>query len=87
MTQEQPTEGRMTSEMQSARSLSFELPPQSMNASTASVQTSPAAAVTSGPSAATAAPLSRAGSEHVMQTQPGTPQFSEDYVGSASFRE
>ena len=81
MTQEQPTEGRMTSETQGARSLSFELPPQSMNASTASVQTSPAAAVTSGPSAATAAPLSRAGSEHVMQTQPGTPQFSEELGG------
>ncbi|MDA9942043.1 flagellar hook-length control protein FliK [Luminiphilus sp.] len=81
MTQEQPTEGRMTSEMQSARSFSFELPSQSMNASTASVQTAPAAAVTSGPSAATAAPLSRAGSEHVMQTQPGTPQFSEELGG------
>jgi len=81
MTQEQPTEGRMTSEMQSARSLSFELPSQSMNASTASVQTSPAAAVTSAPNAATAAPLSRAGSEHVMQTQPGTPQFSEELGG------
>ena len=81
MTQEQPTEGRMTSETQGARSLSFELPPQSMNASTASVQTSPAAAVTSAPNAATAAPLSRAGSEHVMQTQPGTPQFSEEIGG------
>ena len=81
MTQEQPTEGRMTSETQGARSLSFELPPQSMNASTASVQTSPAAAVTSAPNPATAAPLSRAGSEHVMQTQPGTPQFSEEIGG------
>ena len=81
MTQEQPTEGRMTSEMQSARSFSFELPSQSMNASTASVQTAPAAAVTSAPNAATAAPLSRAGSEHVMQTQPGTPQFSEELGG------
>ena len=81
MTQEQPTEGRMTSEMQSARSLSFELPSQSMNASTASAQASPAAAVTSAPNAATAAPLSRAGGEHVMQTQPGTPQFSEELGG------
>ena len=81
MTQEQPTEGRMTSETQGARSLSFELPPQSMNASTASVQTSPAAAVTSAPNPATAAPLSRAGSEHVMQSQPGTPQFSEEIGG------
>ena len=81
MTQEQPTEGRMTSEMQSARSFSFELPSQSMNASTASVQTATAAAVTSAPNAATAAPLSRAGSEHVMQTQPGTPQFSEELGG------
>ncbi len=81
MTQEQPTEGRMTSEMQSARSFSFELPSQSMNASTASVQTAPAAAVTSAPNAVTAAPLSRAGSEHVMQTQPGTPQFSEELGG------
>ena len=81
MTQEQPTEGRMTSEMQSARSFSFELPSQSMNASTASVQTATAAAVTSAPNAVTAAPLSRAGSEHVMQTQPGTPQFSEELGG------
>jgi flagellar hook-length control protein FliK len=81
MTQEQPTEGRMTTEMQSARSLSFELASQSTNASTASVQTSPAAPVTSAPNAATAAPLSRAGSEHVMQTQPWTPQFSEELGG------
>jgi flagellar hook-length control protein FliK len=81
MTQEQPTEGRMTSEMQSARSLSFELPSQSMNASTASAQTSPAAAVTSAPNAVTSAPLLRAGSEHVMQTQPWTPQFSEELGG------
>jgi flagellar hook-length control protein FliK len=81
MPQEQPTEGRMTSEMQSARSLSFELPPQSMNASTTSAQASPTAAVNSAPNAVTAAPLSRAGSEHVMQTQPGTPQFSEELGG------
>jgi flagellar hook-length control protein FliK len=81
MTQEQPTEGRMTSEMQSARSLSFELPSQSMNASTTSAQASPAAAVTTAPNAVTAAPLSRAGGEHVMQTQPGTPQFSEELGG------
>jgi flagellar hook-length control protein FliK len=81
MTQEQPTEGRMTSEMQSARSLSFELPSQSMNASTTSAQASPAAAVNSAPNAVTAAPLSRAGGEHVMQTQPGTPQFSEELGG------
>lgn len=81
MTQEQPTEGRMTSEMQSARSLSFELPSQSMNASTATLQASPPAAVTAAPNAVTAAPLSRAGSEHVMQTQPGTPQFSQELGG------
>jgi len=81
MTQEQPTEGRMTSEMQSARSFSFELPSQSMNASTTSAQASPAAAVTTAPNAVTAAPLSRAGGEHVMQTQPGTPQFSEELGG------
>jgi flagellar hook-length control protein FliK len=81
MTQEQPTEGRMTSEMQSARSLSFELPSQSMNASTTSAQASPAAAVNSAPNVVTAAPLSRAGGEHVMQTQPGTPQFSEELGG------
>ena len=78
MTQEQPTEGRMTSETQGARSLSFELPPQSMNASTASAQASPAAAATSAPNAGTSTPLLRAGSEHVMQTQPWTPQFSEE---------
>ena len=81
MTQEQPTEGRMTSEMQSARSLSFELPSQSLNASTTSAQASPAAAVNSAPNVVTAAPLSRAGGEHVMQTQPGTPQFSEELGG------
>jgi flagellar hook-length control protein FliK len=78
MTQEQPTEGRMTSETQGARSLSFELPPQSVNASTASAQASPAAAATSAPNAGTSTPLLRAGSEHVMQTQPWTPQFSEE---------
>lgn len=78
MTQEQLTEGRMTSETQGARSLSFELPPQSMNASTASAQASPAAAATSAPNAGTSTPLLRAGSEHVMQTQPWTPQFSEE---------
>jgi flagellar hook-length control protein FliK len=81
MTQEQPTEGRMTSEMQSARSFNFELPSQSMNASTTSAQASPAAAVNSAPNVVTAAPLSRAGGEHVMQTQPGTPQFSEELGG------
>ena len=81
MTQEQPTDGRMTSEMQSARSFSFELPSQSMNASTTSAQASPAAAVTTAPNAVTAAHLSRAGGEHVMQTQPGTPQFSEELGG------
>ncbi|MDC0410874.1 flagellar hook-length control protein FliK [Luminiphilus sp.] len=78
MTQEQLTEGRMTSETQGARSLSFELPPQSMNVSTASAQASPAAAATSAPNAGTSTPLLRAGSEHVMQTQPWTPQFSEE---------
>ena len=78
MTQEQPTEGRMTSETQGARSLSFELLPQSMNASTASAQGSSAAASTSAPNAGTSTPLLRAGSEHVMQTQPWTPQFSEE---------
>ena len=78
MTQEQPTEGRMTSETHGARSLSFELPPQSVNASTASAQASPAAAATSAPNAGTSTPLLRAGSEHVMQTQPWTPQFSEE---------
>jgi len=78
MTQEQSSEGRVTSEVQSSRSLSFELPLQSTNASTASAQPSTAVAMTSAPNAGSSTPLLRPGGEHVMQTQPWTPQFSEE---------